>query len=152
MAVSEDAVGKVYPPEGSYEVGREKIAEFATAIGSTDLVHFDADAARAAGYPDVIAPPTFAVLVAQRADARVINDPEVGIDFTRVVHGEQQLTHHRPMHAGDVLHTTTHIDTVRMMAGNAMVTLRDELADSTGEKVCTATSMLVVRADEGDDA
>lgn len=146
MAVNEDLAGTVYAPDGTYEVGREKITEFATAIGTTDPVHFDRDAATAAGYPDVIAPPTFAVLVAQRADARVVDDPASGIDFTRVVHGEQQLTHHRPIRAGDVLATTTHVDTVRMMAGNAMITLRDEIADADGQPVTTAVSMLVVRA------
>lgn len=146
MAVNEDLAGTVYAPEGTYEVGREKIAEFATAIGATDPVHFDRQAAITAGYPDVIAPPTFAVLIAQRSDARVVADPTAGIDFTRVVHGEQQLTHHRPIHAGDVLATTTHVDTVRLMAGNAMITLRDEIVDAHGTPVTTATSMLVVRA------
>lgn len=148
MTVNPDLQGKVYPPEGSYEVGREKIREFADAIGHDDPICHSEAAAQKAGYPDLVAPPTFAVVIAQKASARVILDPEAGIDFSRVVHGEQKLTHHRPLHAGDVIATTTHVDTVRMMAGNAMVTMRDELADADGNPVCTATSMLVVRAEE----
>lgn len=148
MTVNPELQGKVYPPDGSYEVGREKIREFAHATGHQDPVCFSEEAAQQAGYPDLVAPPTFAVLIAQKASARVILDPEANIDFSRVVHGEQKLTHHRPLHAGDVVFTTTHVDTIRVMAGNAMVTLRDELADSAGNPICTATSMLVVRAEE----
>lgn len=148
MTVNPDVAGRTYPATATYDVGREKIREFAEAIGSTNPLHFDQEAARQAGHPDVIAPPTFAVLIAQRASARVVQDPDVGIDFTRVVHGEQQFTHHRPICAGDSLATSTTIDSIRVVAGNSMVTISDHISDRAGQPVCTATSMLVVRAEE----
>lgn len=148
MAVNPDIVGRQYPPESVYEVSREKIAEFATAIGSTDPAHFDGDAARALGHPDVIAPPTFAVVIAQRSEARVIRDPEAGIDYSRVVHGEEKFVHRRPITVGDVLVTTSYVDAVRSAGGHSMVSTRSEIATQAGEPVSTVTSTIVVRGGE----
>ncbi|MBI4939409.1 MAG: MaoC family dehydratase N-terminal domain-containing protein [Actinobacteria bacterium] len=148
MAVNPDIVGREYPPESVYEVSREKIAEFATAIGSTDPAHFDGDAARALGHPDVIAPPTFAVVIAQRSEARVIRDPEAGIDYSRVVHGEEKFVHRRPITVGDVLVTTSYVDSVRSAGGHSMVSTRSEIATQGGEPVSTVTSTIVVRGGE----
>lgn len=167
MAVDQSFVGRTYPPEGVYEVSAEKIREFATAVagaGSASAaggplatvevpaVHTDPAAARALGHADVVAPPTFAVVLAQRSDARFLADPAAGVDFTRVVHGEQSFAHHRAVVAGDRLVTTLHVDGVRAAAGNAIVTTRNEVATEAGEPVCTATSVLVVRAPEPADA
>jgi acyl dehydratase len=146
MGVNPDIAGRAYPPAPVYEVGRQKIAEFATAIGSEDPAHLDPEAARALGHPDVIAPPTFAIVVAQRAEAAVVQDPESGIDYSRVVHGEQRFTHHRPIVAGDRLVATTHVDAVREAGGHGMVTTRVEIATEAGEPVSTAVSTIVVRA------
>ena len=148
MAVNASFAGHTYPATAPYAVGREKIREFAEAVGATDRAHFDADEARARGYRDVIAPPTFAVLVAQKCDAQLIRDPESGIDFSRVVHGEQKFAHHRPVTAGDELVGVLHVDAVREAGGHAMVTTRTELATVDGEPVCTATSTIVVRGGE----
>ncbi|RBY91581.1 MaoC family dehydratase [Blastococcus sp. TBT05-19] len=145
MALDRELVGRSYPPSAVYEVGRAKIAEFATAVGALDPVHLDADAARAAGHPDVIAPPTFAIVVSLDAAFVVLSDPEVGLDYSRVVHGEQKFTHHRPVRAGDRLVATTTIDAARTVAGNDLLTARVELAGEDGEPVCTAVSMLVAR-------
>ena len=145
MALDRALVGRSYPPSAVYEVGRAKLAEFATAIGSTDPVHRDPAAARAAGHPDVIAPPTFAIVVTLGAADVVLADPDVELDYSRVVHGEQRFTHHRPIRAGDRLVATTTIDAVRTVAGNDMLTTRVDLATEDGEAVCTATSMLVAR-------
>jgi acyl dehydratase len=142
------SVGAVYPPSPAYEVGREKIAEFATGIGSADPVHRDPAAARALGYADVIAPPTFAVLVAQRSEFQLIQDPGSGIDFSRVVHGEERFQHHRPIVAGDRLVATLHVDGVRSVGGHSMVTTRVEIADDAGAPVSTVTSTLVVRGED----
>ena len=138
--------GRTYPPTPAYEVGREKIREFAEATGAHP-VHTDTGAARALGYPDVIAPPTFAVLVAQRCDAQLVRDPEAGIDYSRVVHGEQTFVHHRPIVAGDRLVAVLHVDGVRAAGGHAMVTTRSEISTEAGEPVCTASSTLVVRGE-----
>lgn len=146
MALDPGLVGRSYPPSAVYEVGRAKIAEFAAALGESDPVHRDPAAARALGHPDVIAPPTFAIVVSLGAADVVLADPDVEFDYSRVVHGEQRFTHHRPIRAGDRLVATTSIENVRTMAGNDMLTTRVDLATDDGEAVCTATSMLVSRA------
>ena len=142
--VNASFAGRTYPPTPPYEVGREKIREFAEVAGEHP-VHVDTEAARAAGYPDVIAPPTFAVIVAQRCDAQLVRDPEAGIDYSRVLHGEQNFTHHRPIVAGDRLVAVLHVDSVRAAGGHSMVTTRSEITTEAGEPVCTASSTLVVR-------
>jgi acyl dehydratase len=145
MALDQQLVGRSYPPSAVYEVGRAKIAEFATAIGADDPAHHDVEAARALGYPDVIAPPTFAILLTLAAANVVLDDPQMSLDYSRVVHGEQRFTHHRPVRAGDRLVATTTIDAVRSVAGNDLLTTRVDVATEDGEAVCTATSMLVAR-------
>jgi acyl dehydratase len=145
MGINPAFEGRTYPPATSYVVGREKLREFAAAVGACDPVHFDAAAARAAGHPDVIATPTFAVLIAQQAELQVYNDPESQIDFGRVVHGEERFVHRRPLAAGDEILATLHIDSVRDAGNLSMMTTRVELATVAGEAVCTAYSTLVVR-------
>ena len=148
MPVNAEFVGRTYPPTAAYGVSRAKIAEFAEAVFATDPVHTDVDVARERGYADVVAPPTFAVLIAQQADRQLMEDPQAGIDFSRVVHGEQRFEHHHPLVAGDEIVATMTVDSVRTVAGNAMVTTRSELTTVAGEPRCTATSMLVIRAQE----
>ncbi len=145
MALDAGLVGRSYPPSAVYEVGRERIAEFADALGDPSPVYRDPEAARAAGHPDVVAPPTFAIVVTLRAADVVLADPDVALDYSRVVHGEQRFAHHRPIRAGDRLVSTTTIDTVRSIGGNDLLTTRVEVATEAGEPVCTAHSMLVAR-------
>ena len=145
MALDAGLVGRSYPPSAVYEVGREKIAEFATAVGDPDPLYRDPAAARAAGHADVIAPPTFAIVVTLGAADVVLADPDVSLDYSRVVHGEQRFTHHRPIRAGDRLVSTTTIEAVRTVGGNDMLTTRVDVATEDGEAVCTATSLLVAR-------
>ena len=145
MALDRELVGRSYPPSAVYEVARTKIAEFATAVGDDSPLYRDADAARAAGHPDVIAPPTFAIVVTMDAAGVVLADPEVGIDFSRVVHGDQKFIHHRPIRAGDRLVSTATIDGARSVAGNDLLTTRVDVADESGEQVCTAVMTLVAR-------
>ena len=103
MSVDPAIAGRVYPPSAPYQVGREKIREFAAATRATHPAHHDVEAAKALGYTDLVAPPTFAVLLAQRVEAQLVEDPAAGIDFSRVVHGEEKFRHHRPIVAGDEL-------------------------------------------------
>ena len=147
MAVNPEYAGREYPPNAAYEVGREKIREFAQAVGASHPAHSDPAAARALGYPDVIAPPTFAVVVAQRAEAQLLEDPDAGIDFSRVVHADERFTHHRPIHAGDRLVTVLHVDSITERAGLAMVTTRAEIAADDGVPVATVISTLAVRGE-----
>jgi acyl dehydratase len=147
MALDQELVGRSYPPSAVYEVGRGKIAEFATAIGAADPVHRDADAARAAGYPDVIAPPTFAIVLTLEAANVVLDDPQVSLDYSRVVHGEQRFDHTRPIHAGDALTVTVTLETVRSAGGHDMITSRSDVATVEGEHVAAVRSTLVVRGE-----
>lgn len=142
--VNDALVGSSYPPAGVFRVGAEHIAAFARATGATSPLHFEREAARAAGYADVVAPPTFAVVIAQRAEASYISDPAARIDFSRVVHGEEHFTHHRPIVAGDELSTTVHVEAVTRRAGMDMVTTRAEITAGQ-EPVATVLSTLVVR-------
>ena len=148
MAVNQDFAGRTYPPSGPYAVEAASLSAFAAAVGATDPVHRSAEAARAAGYRDVIAPPTFAVTLAQQCDRQLIADPEAGIDFSRVVHGEQRFVHHRPITAGDEVMGTLVVDSVREAGGHAMVTTRTELATAAGEPLCTSSSTIVIRGGE----
>jgi acyl dehydratase len=145
MPVDPVVSGRVYQPSPAYEVGREKIREFAEAVGTEDAAHRDPEAARGLGYPDVIAPPTFAVIASQRSEAQLFADPDVRIDYSRVVHGEESFVHHRPIVAGDRLIGTLHVDGVRTAGGHTMVTTRVELADESGERVSTVVSTIVER-------
>jgi acyl dehydratase len=148
MAVNAAFTGRTYPPTAPYAVGREKIREFAEAVGADDPVHVDQALARARGYRDVIAPPTFAVLIAQQCDRQFIADPEAGIDYSRLVHGAERFVHHRPITAGDEIVGVLTVDSVKEVGGNAMVITRSELSTIGGEPVCTATSTVVIRGGE----
>src|SRR5664279_3038987 len=145
MPVDQSYVGRVYPPTEPYAVGREKIREFAEAINDPNPAYRSVDAAKALGYLDVIAPPTFAIVLTMRASAQVIHDPDFGIDYSRVVHGEQRFVHARPVRAGDVLQSTVTVESIRVAAGNDIVTTRADVATLDGEHVLTAYGTLVAR-------
>ena len=147
MPVNPDYAGREYPPAGPFPVTREEIVAFADALGSTSPAHRERAAAQALGYDDVAAPPTFAVRLAQQCEAQVVRDPGAGIDFARVVHGEEGFTHNRPIVAGDVLTGVLHVDRVREAGGHGMVSTRVELTDAEGEPVTTVTSTIVVRGE-----
>lgn len=139
--------GKEYPATAPYAVGREKLREFAAAVGAQHPAHHDLEVARGLGYSDVVAPATFAVVVAQAAEAQYVQDPDAQIDFSRVVHADERFTHHRPIVAGDELVTVLHVDNVVHRAGIAMVTTRCEIATTQGEPVSTVVSTLAVRGE-----
>jgi len=148
MPVDASLVGKVYPATRPYYVSREKIREFANAINDPNPAYRDVQAARALGHPDVVAPPTFPVVVTSEASERLFFDPAAGIDFSRVVHGEQKFVHHRPLVAGDTLLVDLTVESVRSVAGNEMVTSRADARTEAGEPVVTATMLIVVRGAE----
>ncbi|AYF98141.1 MaoC family dehydratase N-terminal domain-containing protein [Protaetiibacter intestinalis] len=148
MSVNPELQGRSYPPTAPYLVGREKVREFARAVYATSPLHHDPEAARAAGYADVVAPPTFGVVVQEHALAVLLADPEAGIDFSRVVHGDQRFAFSRPIVAGDELTATLTVTSVKTLGGHSMVTADALIADAAGEHVVTATSSLVVRGDE----
>lgn len=148
MAVDVSAKGKQYPPH-RYEVGREKIREFAEAIGDGNPAYRAPDAARALGHEDTIAPPTFAMIPVLRGFDMLMDDLE--LEYSGVIHVDQRFEHQRPIRAGDTLLTTTTLDTVRSRAGDHFLTVRSDVATAAGEPVCVATATLLVRSAEEHD-
>ncbi|MEO7124184.1 MAG: MaoC family dehydratase N-terminal domain-containing protein [Lacisediminihabitans sp.] len=148
MPVNPELQGRVFPPVPSYLVGREKIREFSRAVFATNPINHDVDAARAAGYDDLVGPPTFAIVVQEATLAQLLAEPDSGIDFTRVVHGDQRFSYSRPIVAGDELTATLTVASVKSLGGHSMVTAESTMVDATGAHVVTATSTLVVRGDE----
>ena len=148
MPVNPAIQGRTYPPTASYLVGREKVREFARAVFATNPVNLDPEAARAAGHADVVAPPTFPVVVQEHTLAQLLDDKDAGIDFGRVVHGDQRFEYSRPIVAGDELTAQLTVTSVKSLGGNSMVTAATEITDATGAHVVTATSTLVVRGED----
>ena len=138
-------VGRSFVLDEPYLVGVEKIREFADAIGERSPLCHDRTAAKAAGHPDLVAPPTFTIAAIARAQDAVLFRPELGLDFSRVVHRDQRFTHHRSICAGDELHATVFIESIRVLAGNDVIALRTEVVGGDGEPVVTARSTLVSR-------
>ncbi|MEP6480259.1 MAG: MaoC family dehydratase N-terminal domain-containing protein [Rhodoglobus sp.] len=147
MPVNPELVGRVFPSTAPYLVGREKVREFARAVFATNPINLDPAAASAAGYSDIVAPPTFAVVVQEATLAQLLAEPDGGIDFSRVVHGDQRFTSSRPIVAGDELTATLAVTSIKTLGGNAMVTAESTIVDAAGAHVVTAISTLVVRAD-----
>ncbi|MFZ0325388.1 MAG: MaoC family dehydratase N-terminal domain-containing protein [Actinomycetes bacterium] len=145
MALNLDLLGKSYEPM-TYEVGREKIREFADAVGDPNPAYRDPVAARALGHSDVVAPPTFAVVATRGPQISVIEDPELGLDFSRVVHGDQRFAYRRPIVAGDSLVVTAVIESARTVAGNDILTIRSDIVDVAGNDVALVWATLVSRA------
>ena len=145
MPVNPDFVGRSFPPSEPYEVSRVKIAEFAQAIGDLSPLCRDRAAAQAAGYPDVIAPPTFAIVISMASSGHAMADEELGLDYSMVVHGEQRFEHARPLHAGDVVIAQTTITDITPRRTMTMLTTRTDISTTGGEHVCTALSTLVER-------
>ncbi|GAA1759531.1 MaoC family dehydratase N-terminal domain-containing protein [Streptomonospora arabica] len=154
MGINREYLGREYRSPQPYEVTRGKIREFADAIGDPNPVYSDTATAHAAGYGDVIAPPTFPVIMGMEGMSQAVVDPELRLDFSRVVHGDQSFDYNRPLQAGDVVETVTRITKISSLGGNELLTLESEMRTVEGEHVLTAVNMLVVRgaADEGAEA
>lgn len=148
MALDTGFVGRVYPATHPYEVSRAKIAEFADAIGDENPVYRSVEAAAALGYSDVIAPPTFANIVTLEAAYAVVHDPALGLDWMRVVHGDQRFVYERPLRAGDEITVVVTVESIKTLAGNDMIVLRGDVDTVQGERTVTSYTLLVARAAE----
>jgi acyl dehydratase len=148
MPLDPSFVGRSWPPSQPYLVGREKIREFARAIGATDAEYHDPEAARAIGYADVVAPPTFPVVVTMSTSHQIVTDPELGMDYTRVVHGDQRFKYTRPVVAGDELVCVNSVEDITQRGGHDFITTRAEVTTEAGEPVLTAWMKLVQRGEE----
>jgi acyl dehydratase len=147
VAINPAYVGKTFEPSAPYEVSRVKIAEFATAIGEQSPLCYDKEAAVKAGYPDVIAPPTFAIVISTVGTSAVVRDPGLGLNYAMVVHGEESFSHARPLHAGDVVVTQTTIERIKPLRKHTSLTMRTDITTTDGEHVCTARNTLVERGE-----
>jgi acyl dehydratase len=145
VALNKEFVGRVFGPGEPYEVSRVKIAEFADAIGEPSELCRDKAAAQRAGYPDVIAPPTLAIVIAMASTASMHSEPGLGLDYSMVVHGEESFSHSRPLRAGDVVVATTTVESIRAVGAMSMLVTSTDLSTTDGEHVCTAKSTLVER-------
>ena len=148
MSVNAELVGRVFAPTAPYQVGREKIREFAHAVFASNPVNLDVAAAQAAGYPDLVAPATFPIVLQQFTLEQLLAEPDANLDFSRVVHGEQRFRYSRPIVAGDLLTAQLSVTSIKSLGGNDMVTSDAVISDADGAHVVTATSTLVVRGGE----
>jgi acyl dehydratase len=146
VALNRALVGRVYPTTEPYEVGREKIREFARAIRDDNPAYRDPAAARSLGYPDVIAPPSFPMVVSLEAERQAVQDPELGVtDQTRLVHREQRFAYHRPVHANDVLTVTVRLASIEAIGGSdAVITFESRVEGAGGEHICTTRSIFII--------
>jgi acyl dehydratase len=145
MPLNRDFIGREYASDDTYEVSREMIRKFADAIGDPNPAYVDPDAAKALGYTDVIAPPTFLTVLGFRLGIGPVGDEGLGLNYALVVHGEQRYVHHRPVQAGDVLTATSIVEDIRDAGRNEMLTIRQEVRTVDGELVCTAYNTIVSR-------
>ena len=141
------AVGRTFPPV-TYAVGREKIREDANAFGEQGVVHHDRDAAKEAGFRDVVAPPMFAVVYSAPALMPALFDPEIGIDFARMVHGGQDFRWGPLVVAGDEVTTECECTDVSERAGLSYFVFETRSDNQRGERVCTGTWTNIVRGAE----
>jgi len=145
MAINRAYAGRVFPPSEPYEVSRVKIAEFATAIGDPNPIYRDRAAAQAAGHADVIAPPTFPIVITMAGSGAALADPGLGLNYAMVVHGEQRFSYTRPLMAGDVVAAQVTLSDIREVGRNIMLTTSTDVTTLAGELVCRAVSTIVER-------
>ncbi|QHE69033.1 hypothetical protein GFS60_02586 [Rhodococcus sp. WAY2] len=148
MAVNRAIEGRVYPPTEPYLVGREKIREFARAVFATNPTSYDVERARAAGHADLVAPPTFPVIVQERALAQLVADPTTGIEPVNLVHSTEQASSFRPVVAGDELSAVLTVTEVAPRGPHTLIVAGIDITDASGAVVSTMTSSLFVRGDQ----
>jgi acyl dehydratase len=142
--VDESAIGKQYPAV-TYEVGREKIREYANAIGAANPVHHDREMARAAGFRDVVAPPMFCVVYSAPALGPAIVDPEVGMNLAMMVHGGQEFIWSEPVCSGDEISTTVRVADIAERGGRGFYVFESLSTNQGGDEVVRGTWTDIVR-------
>jgi acyl dehydratase len=150
MGVNRAFVGRSFPAGAPFVVGREHIRQFALAVKDDNPTYHDVDAAKAAGYPDLVAPPTFLMAVVGWRETVPMRAPDLGLDYSRVVHGEQRFSLRRPIVAGDEIGFTGTITNIRDLRGNEAVTIEYGFTTTSGESLGTATTTIVVRGPEAE--
>ena len=148
MPLNAGLSGKTYE-EIRFTVDRDRVTQFADAIGDPNPIYRDAEAARAAGYPDQVAPPTFVTVIQIMTSGQIVVDPELGLDYSRVVHGQQSYEYRRPLVVGDEIRATPRIASIQTKRSNEFLTTEAEVFDAKGDLVLTARSTLISRGTGG---
>jgi acyl dehydratase len=144
MALNQSLKGKTYP-ELAFEVERDRVTQFALAVGEDDPRFTDLEAAKAEGFPEQLAFPTFPTVLQILTSAQVVVDEELGLDYSRVVHGEQEYEWRRPIVVGDRLRVAPRIADVYAKGPNEFLVIEGEITDADGEVVCVARTTLLSR-------
>ena len=144
MPLNQALKGKEYQ-EVSLTVERDRVRQFADAIGEDNPVFRDPQAARALGYTDQLAPPTFVTTMQIMTSGQVVLDRELGLDYSRVVHGEQEYEWRRPVVVGDVLRATPHIADIYSKGPNEYLVIEADIKDASGDTVVLARTTLLSR-------
>jgi acyl dehydratase len=147
VAIKTEAVGKTYPPV-EYVVGTEKIREYTAATFDDNPLSNDEDAAKAAGYAGLVAPPMFAVVFSSKAAVPAMFDPEVEMNFAMMVHGAQDFTFHKPVVAGDRITTTGSVKSIEAKGGKGFYVYTTESVNQNDELVVSADWTCIVRGVE----
>jgi acyl dehydratase len=151
MSFASDIIGTHYRYHDYFLVGREKIREYAAAVQSDDPLHFSVEAAKAAGYPDVVAPLTFIAVAGRQVQLEIFKQFDVGINLSRVIHRDQKILFHRPIFAGDKLYFETWLDSVLESHGTVIIEMRSEVTDAEGEPVMTTIVTMIGEAAGAED-
>jgi hypothetical protein len=125
-----DSVGRTFPGSDAITVSQNEIDVFCAVLGETDTI---------------IAPPTFSIRITLEQSQAILSNPDVGLDWTRVVHGDQRFEIFSPIKAGDTFKCSSTIETYKVAAGNEIVTVRSDLHKGS-ELAVSSWSTLVVRA------
>lgn len=145
MSINRDFIGRSFQYTDVYQVGREKVREFANAIGDQNPLFHDLDAAKAAGHPDLVAPPTFPFVITYRAMIGAIGDPDLNLNYAMVVHGEQKFMYTRPLFAGDEVVVDSTIADIRTIGRNEMILMEQQVKTTDGELIVTTQNVTVSR-------
>jgi acyl dehydratase len=145
VPLNREFIGRAYESSPPFEIGRELVRHFSTAIGDASPVSHDVGAALAGGHRDLVAPPTFLTTLTFRRPSGPMGDPDLGLDYSRVVHGEQRFELHRPVYAGDVVVATSTVAEIRDVGRNEMMKIVSEITTVEGERLATATNTMISR-------
>jgi acyl dehydratase len=149
MSLNTALIGKAYD-KVDYTVERDKVNEFAAAIGEDDPIYRDPDSAKAAGFAEQVAPPTFITVIQLMTSGQVVLDQELGLDYSRVVHGEQAYRYERPLVVGDHIVATPTLASIVTKKSNEFLTITSEVHDAeSGELLLTTRSTLISRGTGG---
>jgi acyl dehydratase len=151
MSFASDIIGTHYRYHDYFLVGREKIREYAAAIQSDDPMHFSEEAAKAAGYPNVVAPLTFIAVAGRQVQLEIFKQFDVGINLSRVIHRDQKILFHRPIVAGDKLYFDSWLDSVLESHGTVISEMRSEVTDADGKPVMTTIVTMIGEAAGAED-